>query len=140
MSKSYAWLSPVSGSGIFEKTPRDSFYPRLRQLLSEDRWLPHEKSINGRMKRALNILRAEFSVLPTELKLLHSIVSNSVHVILDNGEKVDYNEFLDNWKGSYPAHAVDIPNNNDNLRLLSECMAVKDLYAGYAKLIQEIIW
>lgn len=92
------------------------------------------------MKRALDSLRAEFLVLPTELKLLHSIVSNSVHVILDNGEMVDYNEFLDNWKGSYLAHTVIIPDNDDNLRLLSECMAVKDLYAGYAKLIQEIIW
>jgi hypothetical protein len=48
------------------------------------------------MKRALDILRAESLSLSTELNLLHSIVSNSVSVLLRDGTKMDYNKFLDN--------------------------------------------
>jgi hypothetical protein len=66
-------------------------------------------------------------------------VSNSVSVLLRDGTKMDYNKFLDNWKGSYPTHTIEIPKNDAHLRKLSERMGVTGLYAGYAKLVQEII-
>ena len=143
MSTTYAWLSPVSGADIFQiqksvslETP---IYRRFLQLLSEEVWLKHEKSIDGRIKRTLDILRAEFWYLPVEMDIIHTLVSNTVHVILCNWEKMDYNEFLNTWKGAYPPHLIVIPDNDDKHHALSKLMGTTGLYTGYAKWTQKIL-